>query len=350
MSIARFVFLIALAGFPVVLASGCRAEQASSGGSQQSVVTVVATTPMIADLAAEIGGPDANVRALLKPGVDPHTYQPNAADIRALTGADVVLFNGLKLEAMEPDLKKLATSKPGRVVAVAAAIPTEKLRTPPDFEGHPDPHVWMDVQLWSLTVPAIVTALSAASPNQREAFEQRAAETQQRLEKLDSYVRDVVQTIPEAKRHLITAHDAFGYFALAYGIEVSSVQGVTTESEAGLGDVQRLVDLIVEKEIPAVFVESSVTDRNVTAVLEGARAKGATVNNGGSLFSDSAGAPGTWTGTYYGMIDHNVNTLAAGLGGQVPDGGYRAKHPCPLFEQYGESESAETESEASAPE
>lgn len=314
-----------------LLVAGCPSTPTPDASKSAAKPLVIATIPMIADLAREIAGDDAVVETLLNEGVDPHTYQPNASDIQRLTKADVVLFNGLKLEAMEKDLRKLADRKPGRIIAVAESIAADKLRTPAGFDGHPDPHVWMDVTLWSQTVPAITDALKDASPEFAEKFDTRSQQLLTRLKQLDEYVRETMQSVPKEKRYLVTAHDAFGYFSIAYDIEVASVQGVTTESQAGLDDVQRLVQLIVDKKIPAVFFESSVTNRNVNAVLEGAKAKGADVVQGGELFSDSAGAPGTWEGTYFGMIDHNVNTLATGLGGTVPAGGFREwnKSPSP---------------------
>lgn len=304
---------------------GCGNSGSTGPGSVASEKPiVVATIPMIADLVREVAGNDVDVRTLLNEGVDPHTYSPNGADIQLLQKADLVFINGLKLEAMESDIKKREQKDPGSVVAVAETVPTDRLRTPADYAGHPDPHIWMDVRLWTKTVPAIVAGLKSIAPTAGVRFDQRAQLLTQRLERLDNYVADVVNSIPPEKRYVVTAHDAFGYFAVAYGVEVSSVQGVSTESQAGVDDVQRIVDLIVSREIPSVFFETSVSERNVAAVLEGAKARGANVARGGNLYSDSAGPAGTWEGTYFGMIEHNVNTLARGLGGVVPEGGFRA--------------------------
>ena len=219
------------------------AQQTNSAPTKSDKPVVVVTIPMIADLAREIAGDSANVVTLLNPGVDPHTYQPNATDIRAMTSAELVFFNGLKLEAMEADLHKLAKKKPGRVIAVAEAIPEDELRFPADRTDHPDPHIWMNVSLWAKTVDPILAGLKTAVPDAGGEFEARAKTLRSRMTLLDKYVRTVVNTIPKDQRHVVTAHDAFGYFSDAYAMTVSSVQGVTTESQAGVEDVQSLVNL-----------------------------------------------------------------------------------------------------------
>ena len=307
-----------------LLGCGSRSRNEPVDRSPSVSPAVVATTPMLGDLVRAIAGNDATVTTLLKEGVDPHTHQANAAEIRALTNADLIFFNGLKLEAMERDLEKLANKRPGRVVSVGNTVPPDRLRNPPNFEGHPDPHIWMDVSLWAETVPSIVKGLKDVVPGAADRIDERSQTLRDRLGLLDRYVREAVSTIPKEKRILITAHDAFGYFSNAYGIEVESVQGVTTESEAGVKDIQRLVELIAANDIPTVFVETSVSKRNISAVIEGAQALGKPVEIGGELFSDSSGAPGTWEGTYFGMLDHNVNTIVVGLGGIIPEGGFRA--------------------------
>jgi len=128
---------------------------------------------------------------------------------------------------------------------------------------------------------------------------------------------------PERQRVLVTAHDAFNYFARRYAIEVEGIQGLSTEGEAGVRRIQELVTLLVERRIPAVFVETSVADRNVQAVVAGARARGHQVVVGGELFSDAMGDPGTYEGTYIGMMDHNVTTVVRALGGQAPERGFQ---------------------------
>lgn len=283
-------------------------------------LAVVATTGMVADAARAVGGDHVTVRALMGPGVDPHAYRQTRTDILALTEADLVLWNGLYLEAqMEEFLARLSART--SVVAIAEAVPEADRIAHDDYDGRHDPHVWMDPRLWAHAVAAVRDALVAARPEATEAFTMNARAELDALEALAVYAENVLGSIPERSRVLLTAHDAFNYFGRAYGFEVLGIQGISTESEAGLARVAELVDILVEREIGAVFVESSVSDRNIRALIEGAAARGHTVTIGGELFSDAMGPPGTYEGTYIGMIDHNVTTIARALGGEAPPRG-----------------------------
>ena len=311
------VLLLILAS-AVLAAAGCPAPQAPKGDAKP---LVVATVPMIADLAREILGDAATVKTLLREGVDPHSYVPTAADVKRMTAADLVLYNGLLLEGQMEDV--LADFAHG--YAVAESLPEDVLRIPPDFGGHPDPHVWMDVSLWKRTVPGLLATLSELDPENADSFAANADRLSARLDALDEYVRDTLATIPEGRRRLVTAHDAFGYFGDAYGIEVFSPQGVSTESDAGVEDVNAIVKLIVAERIPAVFMETNVSDRLLNAIIKGAEEQGVSVVAGGPLYSDSTGPAGTWEATYFGMIDHNVNDITRRLGGTVPERGFRER-------------------------
>ncbi|HEX6987054.1 MAG TPA: zinc ABC transporter substrate-binding protein, partial [Planctomycetaceae bacterium] len=187
--------------------------------------------------------------------------------------------------------------------------------------SHYDPHVWMDVRLWSRCVGRVAETLAEFDPAGAETYRRNAEEYQRELARLDGYVRQVVATIPERQRHLVTAHDAFGYFSRAYGIPVRSVQGITTESEAGLADIVGLVDFLVENDVPAIFVETSLSPRNLQAVIAGVEARGGEIAIGGELFSDATGPAGTYEGTYVGMMDHNATVIARALGGSAPPHG-----------------------------
>lgn len=273
---------------------------------------VLATTGMVADAARVIGADAVEITALMGPGVDPHLYKASERDVRALAEADLVLYNGLHLEGKMADLfTRLASSR--HVVPVADAIPDSLLRHPSEFAGHPDPHVWFDVSMWSHAVERVRDALSEASPDQREAFTARASAYLDTLRVLDAWTRAEMARIPERQRVLVTAHDAFGYFGRAYGVEVVGLQGISTVSEFGLADVRRLVDLIVSRGVKAVFVESSVPRRSIEAVAEGCRARGHRVAIGGTLYSDALGADGTPEGTYAGMFRSNVRTIVEAL-------------------------------------
>jgi manganese/zinc/iron transport system substrate-binding protein len=286
----------------------------------QERLTVVATTGMIADAARQVGGDLASVTALMGPGVDPHSYRQTRSDIVTAARADLVLWNGLYLEAqLEPFLLELAAER--AVVAVAEAIPSSQLIGSEDYEGRFDPHVWMNPNLWSRVVLATRDAMIAADPDNAETYTANAATHLEELAALAVYSQTVLASIPAEARVLVTAHDAFTYFGAAYGFEVMGIQGISTESEAGLNRISELVDTLVTRNIGAVFVETSVSDRNIRALIEGAAAQGHTVSIGGELFSDAMGATGTYEGTYLGMIDHNVTTIARALGGQAPERG-----------------------------
>lgn len=281
---------------------------------------LVATTGMIGDMIRQIGGHHVNVRDLMGPGVDPHAYRQTRSDIVAMTRADGLFWHGLYLEAqMEDFIGKLETRLP--VTAVAEDLPKDQLIAHEAYDGRFDPHVWMDPKLWSLCAVRVHAALLALRPDARADFDANLARFQAEARALESYTREMLSQIPQDKRVLVTAHDAFGYFGRAYGFEVMGVQGISTESEAGLNQISALVDTIVDRKIAAVFVETSVSDRNVRALVEGAASKGHDVRIGGSLFSDAMGAPGTYEGTWFGMIDSNITTIAGALGAEVPQGG-----------------------------
>ena len=280
-------------------------------------ISVVATTGMIADVAREIGGDAIKVKALMGPGVDPHAYRQTRTDIVSLAQADLVLWNGLYLEAqMEDFLADLADRT--TVVAVAEAVSSENLVSHDDYDDRFDPHVWMNPALWKDVVLATRDALIEVAPEQADAFEAATIEYLAEVSAVGDYATEVLASVPENARVLISAHDAFNYFGEAYGFDVIGIQGISTESEAGLARIGELVDMVVEREIGAVFVESSVSDRSVRALIEGAEARGHEVKIGGELFSDAMGAPGTYEGTYIGMIDHNATTISSALGGTAP--------------------------------
>ncbi len=286
----------------------------------QDRLTVVATTGMIADAARQVGGDLVDVTALMGPGIDPHAYRQTRSDIVATAQADLVLWNGLYLEAqLEEFLLELGETRP--VFALAEAIPQTQLIGSGDYEGRFDPHVWMNPNLWSRVVLAARDGMIAVAPDHTDAFTANAATHLAEISNLAIYSQTVLASIPAESRVLITAHDAFNYFGAAYGFEVVGIQGISTESEAGLSRIAELVEMLVARDIRAVFVESSVSDRNIRALIEGASARGHTVVIGGELFSDAMGAPGSYEGTYLGMIDHNVTTIARALGGQAPERG-----------------------------
>ena len=286
----------------------------------QSALRIVATTGMIADAARRIGGSAVTVNALMGPGVDPHGYRQTRSDIAAMAGADLVLWHGLFLEAqLERFLHGLAQRRP--VVAVAEILPRALLRVHQDYKDRFDPHVWMAPRLWRQVCEGLLESLLRLRPDLAGTFRSNAAPYLAEIDAVDTYARGVLASIPSERRLLVSAHDAFGYFGREYGFQVEGIQGISTESEAGLLRIRQLVDLIVARRVGAIFVESSVSDRNIRALIEGAAAKGHAVRLGGELFSDAMGKAGSYEGTYPGMIDHNVTTIARALGGDAPERG-----------------------------
>jgi len=273
---------------------------------------VVATTTVVADLVREVAGDRAAIDCLMAAGIDPHSYKATPRDADRLARADLVVASGLHLEGKLAELlTRLAKRVP--VVAVADALPTERLLEAD--AGLHDPHVWFDARLWSLCPAVVAKALAGVDADHAAEHATRAADYAARLERLDNELRTRIATIPADRRVLVTAHDAFRYFGRAYGLEVVGVQGTSTESEAGLGDINRLVDLVVGRRIPAVFLETSVSDRSVAALREGAKARGHDVSVGGRLFSDSLGEPGGPAGSLEGALRQNVETIVAALAG-----------------------------------
>jgi manganese/zinc/iron transport system substrate-binding protein len=297
----------------------------ASAAPENYPYAAVATTGMVADIVRHVAGDKANVTGLIGEGVDPHLYKPTRNDVVALQEADVIFYNGLLLEGKMTDVLVKVARRGKAVYAVTELLDEKDLLEPPAMAGHYDPHVWMDVAAWSRAVEAVARSLGEFDPTHAAFYKDNARRYQAELERLNEYTKGVIASIPESRRVLVTAHDAFGYFGRAYGIEVKGIQGISTESEAGLEDINRLVDFIVSRDVQAVFVESSVAEKNVRALLEGAKSKGKTVIIGGGLFSDAMGAPGTYEGTYIGMIDHNATTIARALGGQAPSGGMQGK-------------------------
>ncbi|WP_170346669.1 metal ABC transporter solute-binding protein, Zn/Mn family [Ruegeria atlantica] len=285
---------------------------------------VVATTGMIADAARQVGGDHVDVRGLMRPGVDPHAYRQTRSDIVAMTRADLILWHGLYLEAqMEDffhDLERKRT-----VVAVAEGIDKSKLRAHDDYADKYDPHVWMTPELWRDVVLEVQAALTEVRPEAAEVFAANAQAHLADIDRLTDYADKALASVPDNNKVLVTAHDAFGYFGESFGFEVLGIQGISTQSEAGLNRIGELVDLLVDRKITAVFVESSVSDRSIRALIEGAAAKGHEVHVGGELFSDAMGEEGTYEGTYVGMLDHNITVIASALGGDVPDRGMDGK-------------------------
>ena len=309
------------------LASGCGNDRPSppEAPADAAGYTIVCTVGMVTDIVRQVAGERASVEGLMGPGIDPHLYKPTRSDVERLLGADVIFYNGLLLEGRMTDALVRAATAGRKVVAVTELLDEQYLLEPPEFAGHPDPHVWMDPSAWAKAVEVVRDKLSEHDPAGAPAYQANAAACLEEIERLDAYASMVLATVPPSSRVLVTAHDAFNYFGRRYNFEVVGLQGISTESEAGVQDVERLVSLLVDRKVGAVFVESTVSDRSVRALIAGAKARGQPVAIGGKLFSDAMGDQGAYEGTYVGMIDHNVTTIARALGGDAPPGGMQGR-------------------------
>ena len=275
----------------------------------------VATIGMLADVARNVAGDCVVVETMMGPGTDPHLYKASAGDVRLLFGADVILYAGHNLEGqLGQVLGKLAQRRLTRAVA-EAAVPAGRLLA---FAGahYPEPHVWMDVSLWALTAPVIAEVLGELAPECAGAMQARAVAYGAKLAALHDWVRASVATIPAGQRILVTAHDAFAYYGRAYGIEVAAIPGISTASEAGIADIRQIVDIVVARLVPAVFIESTINPRTIQAVIDAAAGRGHAVALGPQLYSDAMGAAGTAAGTYIGMIHANTVAIVEALGGR----------------------------------
>ncbi|NJN16206.1 MAG: zinc ABC transporter solute-binding protein [Oscillochloris sp.] len=285
-------------------------ESAADGRLQ-----VVATTGQIADAVQNIGGDVVNLTNLLGPGIDPHTYVATEGDLAVFQSADVIFYNGLHLEAqLERVLEQIGNNGDVTVRAVGEVIDPQALLGWEPEQGFPyDPHIWNDVLLWRQAVEVVRDTLIEADPGNSAVYSRNATAYLSELDALHTYIGAQVATIPSERRVLVTAHDAFGYFGQAYGFDVQAVQGISTEAEAGAADIQALANIIITQQVPAIFIESTISPRTIEAVQEAVRAGGHEVQLGGELFSDALGAPGSAAETYIGMMRHNIDTIVAAL-------------------------------------
>ena len=279
-------------------------------------IRVVTTISMVTDIVKNVGGEHVEVTGLMGPGVDPHLYKASAGDVQRLTSAQLIFYNGLHLESKMGDiLAKMSGNT--RTVAVTEAVDQSLLLTSPEFEGQYDPHLWFDVTLWMKAVGTVRDTLSEFDSDNTLMYWTNAERYLAKLAELHEYVKSQVERVPSEQRVLVTAHDAFNYFGKAYGFEVRGLQGISTATEAGIADVQKLATFIAERRIPAIFVESSVSTRSLEAVKAAVKSRGFDVKIGGELFSDAMGNEGTPEGTYIGMVRHNIDTIVTAFIGRT---------------------------------
>lgn len=282
-------------------------------GEDDDRLAVVATTNVVGDLVRTIGGDDISLATLMGPGIDPHLYRASEGDAQRMSRADIVFYNGHHLEGRMTDLFEQMGRRGVRTEALAEVIPDGLLISSPDYPGHRDPHVWLDVSLWRIAAEHVRDVLAEMNPDNAAAFDARTAALLEDMAELDAYVRERASQVPDEQRVLLTSHDAFKYFGKAYAFDVRGLQGISTATEAGTADVQRMADFVVERRIPVLFAESSVPERGIEAVRRAAQSKGFNASFGGTLYGDALGDRGTPEGTYTGMMRHNIDTIVEGL-------------------------------------
>lgn len=299
--LSLFILLVACSG-----QAESTEDHAPDGEEKVKILTTIA---QIGEPLSVIGGDRVEVESLMGPSVDPHLYNPTQSDISKVDEAEMIFYNGLNLEVnMVPVFDSIGESKP--VLAIGETIPEEEILD--DEEGAIDPHIWFNIDLWKMALDAAVEEMKEYAPEDADYFEENKNEYFQQLDELKEEA-DKLQAIPQEKRILVTAHDAFGYFGDVHDMEVIGLQGLSTEDEIGISDINRTIEIIKEHEVPAIFVESSISPEAIEAVLEGAKNEGLDVEFGGELFSDAMGAPDTEEGTYIGMYRHNVETIYKAL-------------------------------------
>ena len=303
----RFFLLSAL----LVLCAAC--AESSGSVKREGTIKVVTTTSMVGDLVKNIAGEKAEVISLMGPGVDPHLYKASAGDVGRLAGADMIFYNGLHLEGKITDVLGQMKKSGIFTVGVAEGIDKSLLVSPEEYEGYYDPHIWFDVTLWKKVAKVVMEAFSLYDPENAPVYRSNAESYLKELDLLQAYIQKKIATLRPERRVLITAHDAFNYFGKGYGFEVMGLQGISTDSEASVADIQNLSRAITERKIPAVFVETSISPRYMRALRASVKARGFDVRIGGSLYSDSMGSPGTEEGSYIGMFRSNVDTIVESL-------------------------------------
>lgn len=293
--------------------------------SAESRYKVVTTIGMITDVVREIAGDKAEVVGMMGAGIDPHLYKPTRTDIAVLNSADIIFYNGLMLEGRMTDALVRVASTGKKVFAITEEFEPEFLLEPEEFQGHYDPHVWMDPSAWAKAARFITVKLKEFDSANANYYEGNYQRYSAQLDQLSKWAERTLSSVPKQSRVLVTAHDAFNYFGRRFGFKVLGIQGISTESEAGVRDIEKLVDTLVSRNVRAVFIESTVSQKNIMALIEGAKARGHEVTIGGELFSDAMGKSDTYEGTYLGMIDHNVTAIAFALGGAVDPKGMGGK-------------------------
>lgn len=276
-------------------------------------LNVVTTTTMITDLVKNIGGDKINVQGLMGSGVDPHLYKASEGDVSKLFNADVVIYNGLHLEGKLEDVFDKMKKQHKKTIIVTDVIDKNTLIGSENFASNYDPHVWFDINDWMKITNYIASKLAELDSKNATTYTSNATAYLLKLKELNTEISSKINELPQEKRILVTAHDAFNYFGRQHKFKVVGLQGLSTATEAGVQDVQKLAKFIISNKVKAVFVESSVPKRTIEALQQAVKSKGHEVTIGGTLYSDALGTAKTKEGTYLGMYKANVNTIVDAL-------------------------------------
>lgn len=311
----RIILVFMIMCLIVLSTVGCSVDSSdvSNQINGEKKLKVVATTTMITDLVERIGGEKVEVEGLMGSGIDPHLYKASAGDVNKMQSANVIFFNGIHLEGKLGDVLENLEKSNTKTIAISKDLERSNLIESSEFQGNFDPHIWFDVSLWTKVVETVKNTLIELDETNKSYYEANTEEYILELEELNSYVKQKVSSLDKEKRILITAHDAFNYFGRAYDFKVKGLQGISTASEAGTSDVKSLAEFIVEKEVPAIFIETSIPKKNVEALKEAVEARGFNVEIGGELYSDSLGEKDTQDETYIGTVKHNVDIIVNAL-------------------------------------
>jgi len=289
----------------------------SSWAADNSKLHIVATTTQAADLTRILseGLDSVQIKALMGAGVDPHLYQPTESDIVALNEAELLVYSGLQLEGQFDRLFAALSERGIRTVALSAPVQSagylisgyELSERLVDVD---DPHFWFDPRNWQLSALHLAQVLAELDRTHAATYHANAARYSQQLDLFFDWAEGGLRSIDASQRYLVTSHDAFQYFGAAFGWQMQAIQGLSTEDEAGVGDIQQTVDFIIAQDIPVLFVESSVPPDTIEAVIAALRAQGKTARLGlRELYGDAMGAPDAFDGTYIGMLAHNALTI-----------------------------------------
>lgn len=289
---------------------GCKSDSKSS---ENGKLKVVATTSIITDLLRQIGGEAIQIQGLMGSGVDPHLYKASEGDVNKLFTADIVFYSGLHLEGKLVDIFERMEKRHNNTVAVTDILDRKELLASELFGSNYDPHIWFNVAFWKEITQYVTEKLQEADPKNADLFSGNSKQYLKELDALEVELKQIIDTLPEEKRIVVTAHDAFNYFGMAYGFQVMGLQGISTATEAGVQDVQKLSQFIIDHKVKSIFIETSVPRRNIEALQAAVTSKGHKVSIGGNLYSDALGTEGTVEGTYLGMFRYNVNTIVSAL-------------------------------------